>query len=118
MCWEKIIAAAVIIVIIGVFLFYQSRETFTINRGRYVKLHYTNWCGYCKLMKPVWNNVKKSLDNRGITFIEIDEDIAKNPSITGYPTIIMVDRNGRSHTYAGRADFKQLSAWILSPNPM
>lgn len=119
MCWENIIAVAVVIAIIGVFLYYQyPQEDLIINRGRYVTLHYTNWCGYCKLMKPVWNKVKLSLDDRDINFIEIDEDVAKNPFINGYPTIIMVDRDGRSHTYDGLADFQQLRAWVLSPNPI
>lgn len=83
-----------------------------------VGLHYTDWCGYCKLMKPVWNELKEELTKdpkySGIVMIENDEQAKPTRGITGYPTIIRY-RGGKAEKYKGRADYQQLRAFILSP---
>ncbi len=86
-----------------------------INLTRSVTLHYTNWCGACKLMKPVWARVKVALAGSNITFAELDEDTAKTPGIDGYPTIILVDEFGHAHQYPYDADFERLRNWIIQP---
>lgn len=98
---------------------FDKKETFIerINNTRKVYLHYTNWCGYCKKMKPVWESVKTTLNETGIDFYEIDEDIAKTPGVNGYPTIFMIDENGFRHQYPGNIDFEKLRAWCVEPTP-
>lgn len=86
-----------------------------INLTRKVTLHYTNWCGACKLMKPVWARVKVATAGSNIIFEEIDEDAAKTPGINGYPTIILIDEFGRTHEYPFGADFERLRNWIMQP---
>jgi thiol-disulfide isomerase/thioredoxin len=86
-----------------------------MNNTRRVTLHYTNWCGYCKKMKPVWDQVKKASAGSGIIFSEVDEDIAKTPGVNGYPTIIMLDERGQRSKYIGQADFATLRNWIVAP---
>jgi hypothetical protein len=69
-------------------------------------------------MKPVWNQVKAATVNSGIRYAEIDEDVAKTPGITAYPTIMMVAENGRATRYDGPADYDALLAWAVNPvNP-
>lgn len=85
-----------------------------VNSTRTVTLHYTNWCHYCKQMKPVWNAVKSSTLANGIVFREVDEDVAKTPGITGYPTILMVDEHGKTSQYNGGSDMVSLRNWILA----
>jgi thiol-disulfide isomerase/thioredoxin len=87
----------------------------SINNTRRVTLHYTNWCGYCKQMKPVWEKVKVAAANSGIIFSEVDEDIAHTPGITGYPSIIMLNERGERSKYFGTADFDTLRNWVVSP---
>jgi len=87
-----------------------------INLTRKVTLHYTNWCGACKLMKPVWARVKNALAGSNIKFEELDEDMAKTPGIAGYPTIILIDEFGHAHQYPFDANFERLRDWIISPN--
>jgi thiol-disulfide isomerase/thioredoxin len=86
-----------------------------INNTRRIYLHYTNWCGYCKKMKPVWAQVKEALKDSGLQFIEVDEDIAKTPGVNSYPTILMLDENGYRHQYPGWIEFESLRAWCVSP---
>jgi thiol-disulfide isomerase/thioredoxin len=88
-----------------------------INNTRRIYLHYTNWCGYCKKMKPVWEQVKSVLADTALEFHEIDEDVAKTPGVNGYPTILMIDENGFRHQYPGPSDFEQLRAWCVAPAP-
>lgn len=86
-----------------------------INNRRRITLHYTNWCGACKAMKPTWEGVKINLAQSGINFNEVDEDVAKTPYITSFPTIIMLTEKGKRVRYNGMNDFNQLRNWCLSP---
>jgi thiol-disulfide isomerase/thioredoxin len=86
----------------------------SINKTRRVYLHYTAWCPYCKKMKPLWERVKETLGTSGIEFYEVDEDVAKTPGITGYPTIQMLDENGNRRYYGGQIDYKQLLDWVAA----
>lgn len=80
-----------------------------------VGLHYTSWCGYCKLMKPVWDQVKQSCQDMdmNIQFIENDEDQNPNTFIKGYPTIIRL-YHGRISQYMGPANYQQLMEFCLN----
>lgn len=84
-----------------------------VNATRTVTLHYTNWCGYCKLMKPVWERVKKSTETSGIIYKESDEDLTPTAGIISYPTITMLDKDGRRSQYPAGADFEKLRAWVV-----
>lgn len=80
-----------------------------------VGLHYTDWCGYCKLMKPVWYELKQQLANSqysAIIMFENDEQVKPTPGVDGYPTIFKM-RNGMVTKYKGRADIDQLRSFIL-----
>lgn len=33
------------------------------------------WCGPCKAMKPIWNEVVKSNNNSNIEYVDIDIDV-------------------------------------------
>jgi len=83
-----------------------------------VGFHYTNWCSYCNLMKPVWEQVKRNIQSdsnmSAVTFIENDED--KNPTsgVNVYPTIIKY-RGGKARKYKGLADYDQLRSFVLTP---
>lgn len=84
------------------------------NDNIVVGLHYTNWCGYCKLMKPIWDQVKLNLAGYNVVFLENDEELAKTPGISSYPTIIRYYK-GEARQYEGRADYDTLRSWILNP---
>lgn len=82
-----------------------------------VGLHYTEWCGYCKRMKPVWAQVRKNIESNpdlsGVKFIEIDEDKTPTAGITSYPTIIRY-KDGRAREYKGVADYDIIRSFILN----
>jgi len=85
-----------------------------------VGLHYTDWCGYCKQMKPIWEQVKRDLSGpefSGILMIENDEQAKPTPGIDGYPTILKM-QHGKTVKYQGRADYDQLRTFILNASNM
>jgi hypothetical protein len=65
-------------------------------------------------MKPIWEQVKIATATSGIIYKEVDEDKAKTPGVTGYPTIAMIDEHGKRSIYPGPPDFNQLRNWIVS----
>jgi thiol-disulfide isomerase/thioredoxin len=75
-------------------------------------LHYTPWCGYCTRIKPVWRHVAR--ENPHLRFLEINEDVAKTPTVSSYPTIIARATGAR---YAGPADVPALRAWVAANTP-
>ena len=79
-------------------------------------MYYTSWCHYCKLMKPVWEQIKANLKPNGIVFAENDEEKQQTEGITGYPTILMIDEYGKKYKYLGQPDVDELTKWIVSPN--
>lgn len=97
---------ALVVLLLLIYIFFFDGYT---SSGPVVELHYVNWCGACKRMKPVWSSVKGTIP--GVQFVEIDEDIAKTKGITGYPTILMKS-NGRTYKYSGAPDPRTLSGWI------
>ena len=82
-----------------------------------IGMHFTNWCGYCKQMKPVWQEVKASLKmegNGGVLMFENDEEASPTQGVDSYPTIIKY-QGGKARRYRGRADYDELRKFILTP---
>lgn len=82
-----------------------------------------SWCGHCKLLKPVWLDVVRALEESKIqvAHFEIGDDPAKDPKhvkeamahfkIQGYPTIKWVKANGESIQYEGVRTVQALVAF-------
>ncbi len=106
---DKVLLAVIVCALLLIVFTYEKFTGPTI-----ITFYYTNWCGHCKVMKPVWNEVKASVGwSSNIVFNESDEDKNKTPGITGYPTI--KKQSGIYTTqYSGGPDVAQLQAWILS----
>eukprot|EP00917_Polyrhabdina_sp_WS-2016_P020513 GHVP01043947.1.p1 GENE.GHVP01043947.1~~GHVP01043947.1.p1 ORF type:complete len:223 (+),score=38.02 GHVP01043947.1:2-670(+) len=65
----------------------------------------TDWCGYCKILKPVLEGVSKTFekDNRvGIARIDCDKEVplCKRKNIRGYPSL-RIYVNGLERDYTG-----------------
>jgi thiol-disulfide isomerase/thioredoxin len=98
--------------------YYKTLNKTNSNQNEIViGLHYTDWCGYCKLMKPVWQQVKNDLAKTHPNVVMVENDEQANPTrgISAYPTIVKF-RGGKGRTYKGRADYQQLKEFILSTN--
>jgi thioredoxin 1 len=58
---------------------------------------YADWCGPCKMMKPILDDLKKSVGNK-VTILKIDVDknpgASRNYQVQGVPTLILF-QNGK-----------------------
>lgn|SRR3990167_587707 len=76
---------------------------------------YTNWCGYCKKIKPVFEDLATT-HNEEITFIEVDGDkaaaLTEKYDVEGFPTFISFHKGKKIKTISG-ADKEALQEHIL-----
>ena len=60
-----------------------------------VKKFYGEWCGPCKLLAPVVNEIKGEMPNVKFTDVDVDEngDLASKYGVRGVP-IIVIEKDG------------------------
>jgi thioredoxin 1 len=60
-----------------------------------VKKFYGEWCGPCKLLAPVVNEIKGEMPNVKFTDVDVDDngDLASKYGVRGVPTIV-IEKDG------------------------
>lgn len=62
-----------------------------------VKRFHAAWCGPCRMLAPIMENVSKKSDFNGVRFTDVDVDeqfeIASKYTIRSVPTVI-IEKNG------------------------
>jgi len=75
----------------------------------------TEWCGFSKQFKPVWNRFMNNVDSEKIKCenINCDEnpDICKKYNITGYPTVKLIKDNDE-YDFDGRRTVDDLNIFV------
>ena len=76
-----------------------TRDNFdsTIAKGKVLVDFYTDWCGHCRILEPVIEELSVKYAG-SVTVAKVDADgereIADRYGIRGYPTIVVFD-NGK-----------------------
>jgi thiol-disulfide isomerase/thioredoxin len=84
---------------------------------------YAKWCGYCKVLKPEWDIMKRTLKkNKDVEIVQVEINQTaklnklkkKYPDlvIKGYPTIFKIDNNGIQY-YSGERLANDMTNWAL-----
>ena len=64
------------------------------NAGRWFVKVYTPWCGHCKKLAPIWEDIAETLDQE-VKVGEIDATqqtrLAERFNIQGYPTLLLIE---------------------------
>jgi thiol-disulfide isomerase/thioredoxin len=86
-----------------------------------VTMFYTNWCAYCKRLKPIFSQVAK--ETKGIHVLAaIDMEKVENSAagkkfnITGFPTIIYFDNTIAKYTFDGESSKDGLIEFLKNPS--
>ena len=86
----------------------------------YYMLHYADWCGHCKTMKPIWEEVTSELTKACLNdttskcpdFRTNDEAKNQTEGIEGVPTILRYNADGSKDKYDGGPDKDKLRAFL------
>ena len=88
--------------------------TTTLSKGPAFIKFFAPWCGHCKNLAPIWEQLARHMKNK-LTIAEVNcEDntsLCKSLSIEGYPTLIFFDSNGVRTEYRGGRKLDQLKAF-------
>ncbi|TFK35039.1 thioredoxin-like protein [Crucibulum laeve] len=95
---------------------YQS----VLAKGPAFVKFYTQWCGSCKKIAPIWVRLAKQMEHKMIIAeVDCDEysDICKAEGIEGYPTLIQFS-GGRKEAYNGYRTLEHLKAFAETNLPV
>ena len=65
------------------------------NSDKELLFFHADWCGHCQNFKPEWEKTKKMLDDKHISYKEINSENPeiKKYNIRGFPTLMMTNKN-------------------------
>jgi len=101
-------------------LLFLLMSLYTIYEGfdskKSIVLFHTPWCGHCKRLKPVWNELlQKHKEDKTVELKSIDceaqPDMAKRYGINSFPTIIAFT-GSQQRTFQGERTLANLEAFI------
>ena len=106
---------AVIVVLVIILAYYLYQKNASLGPVQTVILFYRDGCPWCEIIKPEWKIVE---DNLGIKIKKISTtdpkqaDIVKLYKVVSVPTIILLDKDGKSETYEGKRDATSMVAYF------
>ncbi|KAL0214553.1 hypothetical protein P9112_006737 [Eukaryota sp. TZLM1-RC] len=91
------------------------------NEPRTVVLKcYTDWCGHCKNLAPIWTELAEDLVEMGrsdivVAEIDMDKNVVPNHDVQSLPTLLKYKEGTKDapEVYQGARDKGSLMQWIL-----
>ncbi|RNL67814.1 thioredoxin [Zhongshania marina] len=90
-------------------------ETISNTKGPVLVDFWAEWCGPCKMMNPVLENLAGELDGSvAIAKLNVDEspDIAQRYNVRGIPTLLLFNNGELVAQRTGAASQQQVKAFI------
>ncbi|POP51307.1 thioredoxin [Zhongshania marina] len=90
-------------------------ETVSNTKGPVLVDFWAEWCGPCKMMNPVLENLAGELDGSvAIAKLNVDEspDIAQRYNVRGIPTLLLFNNGELVAQRTGAASQQQVKAFI------
>lgn len=69
-----------------------------------------SWCGPCRAAKPVFNQLKESMQNIDFQVVDVDENpvMATNFSVSGVPTFVVLENGSEVDRVVGGGNVMKL----------
>jgi len=86
-----------------------------VTSGKSVLIkYYAPWCGHCKTLAPVYEELGAAFKGKDIIIAEIDAtaNYIAESRVSGFPTIIYYDAQGNSEVYQEGRDLESLTAYV------
>ena len=79
---------------------------------------WATWCGSCRMLMPVINQLEESTPHLTIVSINVDEfpDLSSRYDIQVVPTLVLFKNHQEVASRSGFASFQELSDWIADNN--
>jgi len=77
--------------------------------------YYAPWCGHCKSLAPIYEELAENFKGKDVVIAKIDATanyIEEN--VTGFPTLIWYGADGSSMTYEGGRSLNELKDFVTS----
>ena len=113
----KMMLLIVFAILIHMVFFRQSRMENMKNIGTPVSAtyYYMTNCGHCKTFTPQWDAFVKAYKGPiKLKKVEMNDagDDLKKYNINGFPTVLIIDENGKTQTYDGPRTESGLMAYF------
>jgi protein disulfide-isomerase-like protein len=91
------------------------------KKPAFVKI-YQPWCGYCKALAPIWDDMAKNLEKDytgDISIIEVHGDATNNinseyvKNVNGYPTLFLITEDGKKRDYEGNRSLEDMIKFVV-----
>ncbi len=85
-----------------------------IKNGKVLVDFYATWCGPCKMMHPVIEELAKDYPELKIIKVDVDqhEDLAMNYGVMSIPTIILFENGEEKSKSIGFTPKDKLVSWL------
>ena len=90
-----------------------------LTHDNVVILYYSDMCGYCIQLKPIWNKLCNSIkNNNSVIIVNVEYNNFKylrakyKKNIMGFPTIIKYSRYKKHSEYSGRRELKDMKKFV------
>lgn len=85
-----------------------------IKQGKVLVDFYATWCGPCKMMHPVIDEVAKDYPELKIIKVDVDqhEDLAMDYGVMSIPTLILFENGEEKNKNVGFTPKDKLVSWL------
>ncbi len=97
-------------------IIYGTKENFNdeIAKGKVLVDFYAEWCGPCKMISPILEELESSMDDLKVIKVDVDneQEIAANYGVMAMPTMLIFKDGQKVDQKVGAMSKEDLQAWI------
>lgn len=90
----------------------ESSEDFTdlVKEGKVLVDFYADWCGPCKMLSPIVDEVAKEMNEIKVVKVNVDEaqDLAMNYQVMSIPTLVVIKDGKEAKRSVGLIDKSEI----------